>query len=156
MGQRKWVIYGPKKGVIYGPKKMSQLWAEMGMGFREYRKCQKKGVAIYEPKKMSQLWPEMGMGFREYLKCQKKCGQLGLSSFHFFFFFFLFFFFFFFLWVRYNPNLFFFFMCRGRWLRRRGLVWQQTNGKNGLGGTILAMKAPIRWSFFPLFFGSFD
>jgi hypothetical protein len=57
----------------------------MGMGFREYHKCQKKGVAIYGPKKMSQMWAEMGMGFREHLKGQKKCGQLGLSFFSFFF-----------------------------------------------------------------------
>jgi len=41
---------------------MNQLWAEIGMGFREYLKCQKKGGAIYGPKKMSQLWAENNMG----------------------------------------------------------------------------------------------
>jgi hypothetical protein len=41
-----------------GQKKMSQLWAEMGMGFREYLKCQKKRemVPTMDQKKMSQLW----------------------------------------------------------------------------------------------------
>jgi hypothetical protein len=48
----------------------------MGMGFREYLKCQKKGGAIYGPKKRSQLWVEMNMGFREYFKCQKKGGAI--------------------------------------------------------------------------------
>jgi hypothetical protein len=49
---------------------------EMGMGFREYLKCQKKGGATYGPKKRSQLWVEMNMGFREYFKCQKKGGAI--------------------------------------------------------------------------------
>jgi hypothetical protein len=44
-------------GPSMGPKKMSQLWTEMDMSFREYLKCQKKEKdwAIYEPKKMSKL-----------------------------------------------------------------------------------------------------
>jgi hypothetical protein len=33
---------------------------------------EKKCEANYGPKKMRQLWAEMGMDFREYLKCQKK------------------------------------------------------------------------------------
>jgi hypothetical protein len=50
---KKWANYGlnkawyhftnPKiKWANYGPKKVSHLRAEMGIGFREYLKCQKK------------------------------------------------------------------------------------------------------------------
>jgi hypothetical protein len=45
--------------------KMGQLWA------KESEKKRKMRPTLGQ-KKMSQLWAEMGMGFREYLKCQKK------------------------------------------------------------------------------------
>jgi Zn ribbon nucleic-acid-binding protein len=78
IGFKEYLKCQKKCGAIYETKKMSQLWAEMGMSFREYLKCPKKGGVIYGPKKMSQLWVEMSMGFREYLKCQKKGGQHNL------------------------------------------------------------------------------
>jgi hypothetical protein len=56
---------------------MSQLWAEMGMGFREYLKCQKKrnvGPSMGQIKR-SQLWAKMSMGFKEYHKCQNNMSQ---------------------------------------------------------------------------------
>jgi hypothetical protein len=57
---------------------MSQLWAKIGMGFREYLKCQKKrkvGLSMGQ-RKMSQLWVKIGMGFKEYHKYQNNMGQL--------------------------------------------------------------------------------
>jgi hypothetical protein len=35
---------------IYGPKKMSQLWTEIGKGFKEYSNVKKKSGAIYGSK----------------------------------------------------------------------------------------------------------
>jgi hypothetical protein len=81
---------------------MSQLLAKMGMGFREYLKCQ-NNIGQLWAKIKGQQWVEMSLGLKRYHKGRiQVIGQqmaktmwTTLTSFMGFLFFFLFFFFFF-------------------------------------------------------------